>query len=299
MKPTLLIALVAALAGFLGGWLAKPAPAPAPAPVTTTADPQPPPLSVPRPGAQPPPPRPAPTPLDRLRPGPGSEVPALAAGAVDAAKLQRLVEVLKLDEEARAELEKIVAESRDSLAATDPTKPLSAKDTLAQAAATGARLEQALKAFFSPEQAAAFAGLRQRERDNRIEAKAQRELGRLSQITDLSPAQRELILVKLRATNAAELDLLPGGIALMIAPSVLPLGPLAMQEQALLTLARIAEADTPDTHPAPQVRLLDHQSQQLDEQLGYLQSILTPAQLAQYQVAAAAQRSIRQRLRPR
>lgn len=296
MKPTLLIALVAALAGFLGGWLAKPVPAPAP--VTTTA-PQPPLPSVPRPGAPPPRPGPAPMPPDHLRPPSAFKVPALSAETVDAAKLQRLVEVLELDENARAGLEKILAESRDSLAATDPTKPLGAKDTLAQATATGVRLEQALKDFFTPEQAAAFAGLRQRERDNRIETKAQRELGRLSEITDLSPAQRELILVKLRETSAAELDILPDGCSLIIAPSVLPLGPLAMQEQALLTLARIAETDTPDARSAPQVRLLDHQRGQLDEQLAYLQTVLTPAQLAQYQVAAAAHRTIQDRLRSR
>jgi hypothetical protein len=299
MKLHLSIALAAAAAGFLGGWLAKPAPAAAPITAQATNT-----HPVPAPVAVNPPPSPVEPPPEPASPPPGRppqvvrpDLPAVAE-SVDAAKLQRLVELLGLDEKAQAELRRILDETAKAFAGGDPTKPLSAKDTLDRLAAATTSLEQSLKALLTPEQATLFAALRQRERDNRIEAKAQRELSRLCEITDLSPAQREQILAKLRETTAGELGSLPPAYSLMVEPSVLPLGPHALPEQSILTLTQLAEVDTATDHNAAHAKLIEGQRQRLEEQLSYLRGILTPAQLAQYQAAAAGQRTLQELLRP-
>ena len=297
MKSHLLIALAAAVAGFLGGWLAKPTPTAASITASPTSQPvqQPLPVNPPAP-VQPPPERVNPPPI-RPPQVVGPDSPAVAE-SVDAAKMQRLVELLGLDETAQAELRKILDETRKTFATADPTKPLSAKETLDRLAETATTLEKSLNALLTPEQAATFAALRQRERDNRVETKAQVELSRLSEITDLSPAQREQILTKLRETTASELNSLPPAYSLMVEPSVLPLGSHALPEPSILALTQLAEVDTATDHSAAHAKLLEGQRQRLDEQLNYLRAILTPAQLAQYQAAAAGQRALQELMRP-
>lgn len=299
MKIHFSIALAAAAAGFVGGWLAKPTPAAAPAVTQAPSTrPVPPPLAVnPPPSPADPPPGPANPPPVRPPQVVRPDLPAVTA-SVDAAKMQRLVELLGLDETAQAELRRILDESAKIFAAGDPSKPLSAKDTLDRLAAAATSLEQSLKALLTPEQATVFAALRQRERDNRVEAKAQRELSRLCEITDLSPTQREQILAKLRETTAGELSSLPPAYSLMVEPSVLPLGPHALPEPSILTLTQLAEVDTATDHDAAHAKLIASQRQRLEEQLSYLRGILTPAQLAQYQAAAAGQRTLQELLRP-
>lgn len=296
MKSTPLIALATALAGFLGGWLAKPTAVQAP----VASQPVPPPARTPVP------PRPAPD-VPVLPPGerpplqsgqpqvPATPTAPAAAAGMDEAKMARLVELLGLDEAAQDKLRQILADSRRPF--TNPGKALSSKETLDLVAKAATELDQSLKALFTPEQAATFAALRQRERDNRIEAKAQRDLGRLTEVTDLTPAQRDRILEKLRANHLADLEKLPPAASLMVETSVLPLGSHALPEQSIIALTRTAEVDSGDDHAAAHDRMIEQQRRQLDEQLAFLRTVLSPAQVAQFEAAAAQQRAFQDMIR--
>jgi hypothetical protein len=302
MKPSAIVPLLALLAGFAGGWLAKPVP-----PATTAA-----PQVNGGPATRPPTPAPGPAtePGERPPPPAGARPPGIAgpiaapppagpaAESRDAAKMLRFIEAIGLSESQQEDLKKILAETRDAYTASDPTQPMTAKETLDLVAKCGTQLEQALAGLLTPEQAAKFTELRQRERDNRIETKAQRELGQLSEFTDLSPTQREQILAQLRQATAAELSTIHASYTLMLDSSVLPLGPHTMPEQSILTLTQLAETPgTPDP-AALHTKLIAEQRRRLDERLAWLKPILTPAQLAQYQAAAAEQRAIHDRMNP-
>lgn len=294
MKPTLFIILVAAAAGFLAGWLAKPTAAEAPPPITET----PPTRPLPKPATPKPGPAPVPAPV------PPSAVPKVvppgvapqADGAREAAKMQRLAEVLDLDEETQAKLQKILDDSAKAFTIADPTKPLSSRQTLEVLATAAGGLKQALDELLTPEQATKFAALRQRERANRIETRAQKDLGRLCEITDLDPAQCEQILPQLRARHTADLEQVPAAYALWIESPVLPLGPRALPEESILTLIQLAASDTAQDPSAERQQVFERQRQRLDQQLEMLRPLVSPAQLAQFEAASAQQRAIQERM---
>jgi hypothetical protein len=303
MRPSVIVPLLALLAGFAGGWLAKPAPPGATAPPVAGQSTNPP------PGQRPPA---SDRPEGDLPPPPGGGGPPrggnsmagdpVGAGAPaesrDAAKMLRFVEVLDLSEAQQTDLEKILAETRAAYTTADPNQPMTAKETLELVAKCSTALEKSLTGLLTPEQATKFAELRQRERDNRIEAKAHRELGHLSELTDLSASQRDQILAQLREANVAELSAIPASYALMLDSSVLPLGPHAMPEQSILTLTQVAETSDSPEPTAAHAKLIADQRRRLDERLALLKPILTPAQLAQYQSAAAEQRAFHDRMAP-
>ncbi len=300
MKPSAVVPVLALLAGFAGGWLAKPAPAPvAGAPVRPPARVHP---SVPvgpvgPAGELPQPPRMDRSPND-ASPLPGDASAGPSPISRDAAKMLRVVEALGLSETQQTDLEKILAETRKAYTGGASTKAISAKETLELVSACGATLEKSLTALLTPEQAAKFAELRQRERDNRIEAKTHRELGQLSEITDLSPAQRDQVLAQLRQATVAELSAIPASYSLMLDSSVLPLGSHAMPEQSILVLSQVADTDGSSDPEASHAKLIAEQRRRLDERLTWLKPILSPAQLAQYQASVAEQHAIHDQMIP-
>lgn len=298
MKPSLVVPVLTLVVGFAGGWLTKPTPAPPATPeVTAHPTPQPPPPA--QPNAEPPATTPPPT-VPLRAPGPIATTPATgsAANSRDAAKMLRFIEAIGLSETQQADLNKIIADTRAAYTTTDPTKPMSPKETLDLVATCSMGLEKSLAALLTPDQAAKFAELRQRERDNRIEAKAHRELGHLSELTDLSPTQRDQILSQLRQANTAELSAIPASYALMLDSSVLPLGPHTMPEQSILTLTQLADTTDNADPAAVHDKIIAAQRRRLEERLNWLKPILTPAQLAQYQAAAAEQRAIHDLINP-
>jgi hypothetical protein len=84
----------------------------------------------------------------------------------------------------------------------------------------------------------------------------------------------------------------------MLDSSVLPLGPHTMPEHSVLTLTELAETPAVPDPAALHTKLIAEQRRRLDERLAWLKPILTPAQLAQYQAAAAEQRAIHDRMNP-
>jgi hypothetical protein len=293
MKSPILF-LTAVVLGFAGGWLAKPTPqsppAPPPAspakPVSAPASPAP-----AEPSAAPQSLAPGGAPVERV---PQPPLPAVAAAAnPDEAKLARLAELLGLDEEGEDALKLALDEARAAYTA-EAGKALTSRESLDHIAKVAGQLERAIVALLkTPEQQAAFAALRQRERDNRIETRSQREMSVLTGITDILPEQREGILAHLRERAAAEAAKLPPELAFAVESSAVPLGPLGLTEEALLAMLHAADDD-----PAlAKADVFTRQARRLDEQLAYLKTVLTPAQFAQVEQAAAAQRAIHERIR--
>jgi hypothetical protein len=293
MKSPILF-LAAVVLGFVGGWLAKPAPqsppAPPPAspakPVAAPASPAP---AEPTPA--PPPAAPGRPPVERVQQPPLP--PAAGVANQDEAKLARLAELLGLDKEGEDALKLALGDARAAYTA-ESGKALTARESLDHIVKVAGQLERAIDALLeTPEQKAAFAALRQRERDNRIETKAQREMGVLTGITDILPEQREAILAHLRERAAADAAKLPPELALAVESPALPLGPMGLTEDALLAMLRAAD-DDPALAKADVFTL---QARRLDEQLAFLKTVLTPAQYAQMEQSAAAQRAIHERIR--
>lgn len=292
MKPSLPFAFATLAAGFLLGWLVKPVPAPpdSPTQVRPAARVAPetrPPSPLP-PGFSPPPETrttQAPTPSATTNP-PGEAM----ASPRDQAKLQRLAEALALSDTQQAELANLIQETRTRFAGPREN-PMDASETLKHFEASGESLRKALDGLFTPEQAAKFSELRQRERSNRLDAKAQRELTRLASITDLSATQRDAILTRIRSEIDREMATIPAASALLLESTTLPLGALNMPEQSLLTLSKIASSGEAADPNAAHARMIEEQQRKLDAQREWLRPILTPAQLAQFEAARAEQRA--------
>lgn len=210
----------------------------------------------------------------------------------------RLVEALGLSDAQQADLKKIIAETRQSLVAGEAGLPAGSPDLLTLHSTGGNTLETSLAALLTPEQNTAFAELRKRGLDNRIEVKAQRELGQLLEITDLSAEQRAKVFQRLRATTATDLASIPASLALVLDSSMLPLGPQAVSEQTIRTLREIADAQDLGDPSAVHAKLIASQRRKLDAHLKLLTDILTPAQVAQYQATIAAQRAIHDLMNP-
>jgi rubrerythrin len=301
MKPSLVLPILATLIGFGLGWLVKPAPSPSGAATPSRAATA---SASPAGVAQNPNPAPA-MPARPVRAAAAKGSAATAPGGAeeftdpkDAAKMLRLVEALGLSEAQQADLKKIIAESRKSLVAGETGLPAGSPDLLTLQSSSGEALETALAALLTPEQSSAFAELRKRERDNRIEVRAQRELGQLLEMTDLSADQRAKVLGQLSESAATELASIPSSLALLLDSSMLPLGPQAVSEQTIRTLREIADAQDLSDPAAVHAKLIESQRRKLDERLKLLKDILTPAQVAQYQATIAEQHAIHDLINP-
>jgi len=251
------------------------------------------------PAAQLAPPRPL------AAPAAGGSPPTAAAelresigAAKNAAKMLRLAEVLGLTDAQQADLVKLIAASQQAAAAGQPAQPAGASAVLDQFVARAAALEQGLATLLTPEQSAAFDALRKREGDNRNETTAQRELANLTEVTDLSAAQRDKILAQLRQAGADDLAAVPASLALVLDSSVLPLGAQAPSAQSIQTLRQLTAGAAPEDPLALHAKLIASQRRQLDARLTLLKDVLTPAQLAQYQATVAEQYAIQDAMNP-
>ena len=303
MKPCLVVPIIAALVGFGIGWLAKPAadtalpkPSAVAAPARKATDK--PVATAIAPRENPAPSAPANPVRDAAAIHPAAERVETGSAAKTAAKMQRLAEVLGLSAAQQASLSDIIAETQQTAIASHPGSSAGPTEMLDHLAACSAALEKSLAAVLTPEQSAAFTDLRNRQRDNRIETTAQRELADLTEVTDLSAAQRDKVLARLRQSSANEVAAMPASLALILDSSVLPLGSASPSAQSIQTLSLLADSQTPEDPVALHAKLMASQRRQLDERLNLLKDILTPAQLAQYRAAIAEQRAFQETMTP-
>ncbi|MEI6676868.1 MAG: hypothetical protein WCO57_16985, partial [Verrucomicrobiota bacterium] len=287
MKPSLVTPVLAIFVGFGLGWLLKPAASPAPGPVapaTATKKTTPPGSPTAASQRDPTDPRIPAGPVGHVAPvQPITDVVERGRRleeAKAAAKMQRFAEAIGLTVVQQAELKKVITENEKVFVANGTG---GAKETLDSLVNGGSALEKALAALLTPEQTTAFAELRKRENDNRIEATAQRNLGNLTEITDLSAEQRDKTLEVLRQATVAEIAAMPSCLSLILDSSILPLGSQAASEQSIQTLRQIAETPDLSDPRAQHAKLIENQRRKLDARVNLLKAILTPGQLAQYQ----------------
>lgn len=285
MNARTFLPLIAAAIGFAVAWTVKPAaekPAPVSANPAAAANPAKPPL------------RPA-------REESGSrfgrapvEVHAADFPLADAAangpqtalegKMLRLSEVLGLSVDQQG---KITAALEAARAAAVDGVPV-----LEEMAARGRMVEAELEKILSPEQFAKFQEVRSRERDNRIEKKAQELLGQAIERIDLSPGQREELLARLRQYQREEFQAVPAAATLLFNTSILPTDPRDPGVDGVLALAEIEKSgqNTPASAQEAHDRVIAMQKEALEEKLRCFDGVLTPGQMGQYHAVLNEQR---------
>lgn len=208
-----------------------------------------------------------------------------AGSARDRARLVRLSEALGLSSEQLDQFDALLTEQRQQ--AAQPPSGLSPKDTLDQMAASAKAFDAKFRAMLGPEQSAALETLRARQAENRAEARAQRDLADLIVRVDVSPEQREAVAEVMRAAAVNEQARMPDGAGLLMESSFLTNGSSAMSEQAIEAMMALGEDANASKDPlAVGRRMEDLQRNKILARSAALEGILTPAQLAQYRVAA-------------
>lgn len=280
MKPTVILPIVTAIAGFGLAWVIKPAPQAGASSVTKTPERE-------RQRSAPAAPIQEEAP-ERSSPPPGTPgnatQPLDAAQAIgelknrDEAKLARLVEALSLNEGQKAAVLKAVSAADTALKSDEGSEAGKIMQVASQAAAD---LEKAILALLTPEQAAAFAALRQRSQDNNVESNSQDQVSKFSKAIDLSPEQRELMLARIRDDVRKEYEQRPQGLDLLLDTSPLPTGTAVIADSSVASMALLAGGED----PAKNMETMQaEQRKNLDAQVDKYKDILTPAQLSRLQV---------------
>ncbi|MCW1886266.1 hypothetical protein OKA04_16130 [Luteolibacter flavescens] len=218
-----------------------------------------------------------------------------AADRAQNARLSRLTEALGLSEEQRQTLAVLLANRRDGFRdlQSSSTNPV---DAIQQAGISEQAFMEDVKKLLDPEQVAALDDFKQRESDNRIEAKAQRDVADLIGLVDLSEDQREQALGAMREISEAAAARRPAGWALMN-ESFGMVGP--NQASVLEDLGDVM--DDPEAMQNPQEvqrRLIEAQRATAEVRVSALKGILTPAQLAQYRSTLEARSTLMEGFTP-
>ena len=205
------------------------------------------------------------------------------------AKMLRLTEALDLTIDQQGEIISALEETK--AAATDEV-PI-----IQDLATRGKTLEETLAKILSPEQLAKFEELRVRERENRIEARAQRSLSQIIEEIDLSPGQREEVLARLRQYAKEQMQSIPASATLLLNTSMLPTASNDLTVDGVLVLARISEEPiAPDNPLEAHRRVIERQRQELEERLRCFDGVLTAGQMAQVYAAIAEKQNILNKL---
>jgi hypothetical protein len=305
MKPSTLIATAAALTGFATGWLLKPA---GNAPATATAVPEqadgkrlpvggksrdrdaPPLVLKARGGGE-----------MKADPGAANAQVTFERGFQNAteraenARLSRLSEALGLSPEQKETMDVLLANRRDGFRDLNGGGK-SPSEILAQAAQAEQRFEEQVAKLLDPEQSAALAALREREKENSIEAKAQRDHADLIGQIDLSAEQREQALESLRTGSAEAVAKRPAGWSLMSESMGILGGAHAamLEDMGELMADDEAMADSQEFHR----RLVQSQRAAMEQRIARLTTILTPGQLAQYRSTLEARANMTEQVTP-
>jgi hypothetical protein len=206
------------------------------------------------------------------------------------AKMLRLSEALDLSIDQQGEIISALEEAKSS--ATD------AVPVIQDMATRGKLLEAALAKILTPEQLAKFEELRVRERENRIESRAQRSLAHVIEEIDLSPGQRDDVLARLRQYSKEQIQSIPASATLLLNTSMLPTEAKDLSVDGILTLTRISEAPAAPDNPmeAHQI-VINRQRQELEEQLQCFDGVLTTGQMGQVHAAIAEKQANLDKLR--
>ncbi len=195
------------------------------------------------------------------------------------AKLLRLSEALGLTLDQQSSVIQLIADSQASVNAGVPAM----EDLVTR----GKVVEEGLRKALTPEQFAKFQEIQDRQRDNRTEVRAQKQLSEAIEIIDLSPEQREQVASRLRQKAKADLQSIPAAATLLFPKSILPTGGKELGEDGALLLNQMGEKSTTDNPNEIHQNLMIRQKQELEEILKCFDGILTPGQMGQYQATLA------------
>ncbi len=290
MKPTVLIPIFAAVAGFSAGWLLKPAPDSPDSPVAETQDKG-------RTGGKSHDRRGTPLVLKPRggasgNPEDSASSPETVAAIInhrksfqgalelaENARLSRFAEALGLSPDQKEAISALLAGRRDGFRELAGQRKAPA-DLVADAANAERIFRQEVEKVLDAEQVAALDAKIQREKENAVQASAYDDLADLSRQIDLSPEQREQALATLLETSQAAHDRRPEGWAVM-SESFSVLG-----DQQLGALDDIADIlHDPEALKNPQALhqfQMEARRKDMERKIAQLSGILTPAQLAQY-----------------
>jgi hypothetical protein len=203
----------------------------------------------------------------------------------DEARMLRLTEALGLTIDQQTDVIKLV---EDAQAAINGEIPV-----IQDLTHRGKMIEDGLTKVLSPQQLAKFQELRVRERENRIEVRAQKMLSLALEDIDLSPAQRDEVLGRLRQRSKAELQSIPAAATLLFDKSMLPTHKKELSVDGVLMLAKMGEVPEDFADPmAAHNKAINSQRQELEEVLRCFDGILTAGQMGQYQAGLTENREI-------
>lgn len=285
MKISYLFPGLTALIGFSVAWIIKPAEAPAPAKVE--------PVSQARPDRPGPGTRGASAGSKTVSPGklrdyPLADLAAQGPKSRDEAKMLRLTEALGLTIDQQGSIIKLV---EDVQSTADGNVPV-----ITDLTARGKAIQDGLTKFLTPDQLAKLEELRIRERENRIELRAQRKLTEAIEEIDLTAQQREEVLNRLRQKSKADMQAIPAAATLFLDKSLLPTSGRELSVDGVLLLSKLGEETISSNPMEAQEKVFAQHREQLEELLKCFDGILTPGQMGQYQAALAEQREILNRL---
>lgn len=300
MKSTLLIPAAAVVFGFILGWAVKPAPAPPPAPPVAEAPP-----SAPRvadrggdsvvPSERPPAEAPAILPADPQAFQGSLQNLAKAREQREIAKMSRLAEALNLTAEQQTAIQELLAQAAQTAASAPADGRFTeGAENLALLEKAGSTLIAGLNELLDPAQREALSEMISRDRENRLEAAAQRELAEMLDRLDLSADQRAAALERSREAAADGAGTLTPELEVMLESSILPLGGHAMSREAA-EIFRAAPAAGGEA--VAKWNYFERRTRELDARMERMRDILTPAQLESYRAALDEQRVFLEHLR--
>jgi hypothetical protein len=206
----------------------------------------------------------------------------------DEARLLRLTEALGLSIDQQGAIISLI---EDVQAKADGNVPV-----IQDLTTRGNAIEEALAKILSPEQLAKFQELRVRERENRVEVRAQRLLTTALEDIDLSPEQREEVLDRLRQKAKADMQSIPAAATLLLDKSMLPTNNLELSVDGVLLLAQMGGENPPEDPAEAHRQVLETQRRELEEILRCYDGILTAGQMGQYQAVFHEQREAMKRV---
>jgi hypothetical protein len=205
------------------------------------------------------------------------------------ARLNRLTEALGLSIGQQGKIIAAVESARENV------NPDAA--TLDDFNTRGKQIEAVLAETLSADQLAKFREMRDRERDNMIEVRAQRALGGSIEEIDVSPGQREELLSRLRQLEMKRYQQIPDAATLLLNSSILPTQESEIDIDGVLAIARLDEIKADPNDPvATHQAVLTSQRRELEERLACFDGILTPAQMGQLHAMIAEQKAVYDRL---
>ncbi len=290
MKSQYLFSAATAVLGFAVAWLVKPAAAPALPPGETTVEQQAN-RTGERPGRDSRPTQAAGRPPAEVKAGdfPLAEQYEKGPKTKQEAKMLRLAEALGLSIDQQGAIASLMDKIKNDKSETG--------SVIMDLTKRGNDVEAGLRELLTPEQFAKFQDVRDRQRDNGVEVRAQQLLTQVMQDADISPGQREEALARLRQKARVDLQTIPASASLLLDSSLLPTGEQELSAEGVLTLAKMGEepVELLDPEVAHQ-KVIEKQKAELEEMLRCFDGILSPGQMGQYQARIAEQRAMIQRV---